>query len=95
MLELGQLMCFRTTGELALVVSICGGGQVQVRRPVMTHENGISHSIDEVFEFELETVEEHLRHEAKEMVLKIQIQEEMTAEMEKAKKPLGEKSLVN
>ncbi len=93
----GQVMCLRTTGELCIVIKVpqIEGDQLKVRRPLMSHENGIQHSEDYFFPFELETVEEHLRHEAKEMLLKTQIQEEMMAEMDNAKKSKIEKMLVN
>jgi len=93
----GQLMCLRTTGELCIITRSAAedGGKVAVRRPVMSHDDGIRHSEDGFFPFELETVEEHLRHEAKEMLLKTQIQEEMMAEMDNAKKSKIEKMLVN
>ncbi|SRR6266404_7370657 len=97
----GQVMCLKTTGELCIVigrspeVEAVNGSVYITRRPVMTHENGISHSLDTFQGFELETVEEHLRHEAKEMLLKTQIQEEMMAEMDNAKKSKIEKMLVN
>ncbi len=93
----GTVACLRTTGELCIVIrdAQADGGMVFVRRPLMSHENGIQHSEDTFFPFELETVEEHLRHEAKEMLLKTQIQEEMMAEMDNAKKSKIEKMLVN
>lgn len=104
----GTIMCRKTTGELCIVISrvphfeplqgqgVKGNGlpQFEVRRPVM-QEKGIDHVIDYVYEFELETVEEHLRHEAKEMLLKIEIQEEMSQAMENAKKGKIEKMMVN
>ena|SRR6266550_6376601 len=93
----GQVMCLKTTGELCIVVQDVQvpGGMVSVRRPLMSHDNGIQHSEDAFYPFELETVEEHLRHEAKEMLLKTQIQEEMMIEMDNAKKSKVEKMLVN
>ncbi len=93
----GQVMCLKTTGELCIVIKDlqAESGQVLVRRPLMSHENGIQHSEDSFYPFELESVEEHLRHEAKEMLLKTQIQEEMMAEMDNAKKSKIEKMLVN
>ena len=109
-MEPGQVMCFKTTGELCIIlkpkpvllpvgdnitVELPRASQFYVRRPVSSHENGISHREEIVYAFELETVEEHLRREAKEMVLKIQIQEEMTEAIDQAKKGTKEKPMVN
>jgi hypothetical protein len=90
----GEILCRRTTGELCIVLTELEAGLYNVRRPVM-QEKGIDHVIDEVYAFELETVEEHLRHEAKEMLLKIDIQEEMSQAMENAKKSKIDKLMVN
>ena len=98
MLDPGTVLCRKTTGELCIVIketSQEGVDLIVVRRPVMTHENGISHSLEGIFAFELETVEAHLRREAKEMVLKSQIQDEMMQELENSKKKPGVKELVN
>lgn len=93
-MEPGQVFCYKTTGELCLILAI-DGDRVKVRRPVMTHENGIQQSEDFIYAFELETVEQHLRREGQEMVLKSRIQNEMMEELKKMdeKKPLAE--LVN
>jgi hypothetical protein len=92
--EVGTVLCFKSTGELVVVIGK-EGDFVLVRRPCMTHDNGITHSIDKVYAFELETVEEHLRHEAKEMVLKTLIQEDMLEAMEANKKAKKKDILVN
>jgi hypothetical protein len=97
-MEPGTILCFKTTGELCVVLSGYNDGMqeaVQIRRPVMTHSDGIKQVVEKVFPFELETVEEHLRREAKEMLLKTKIQDEMMVELQKAQaaKPVSE--LVN
>lgn len=85
---IGTVLCRKTTGELCIVLNITDAvqGLLHVRRPVMTAENGINHVVDDVYTYELETVEDHLRHEAKEMVLKQTIQEEMMQALENNKK---------
>ncbi len=95
MFEPGQIMCHKTTGELVVVLELVGERGVEVSRPVMSHENGITHVKNAVYTFELETVEEHLRREAKEMVLKTKIQEEMMAELDAGKKSKVENLLIN
>jgi hypothetical protein len=91
----GSILCFRTTGELVSVIGLVEpGSRVYVRRPVM-QERGISHAADVVYLSELETVEEHLRREAKEMVLKVEIQNEMQEEMESKRKGKPLPELVN
>jgi hypothetical protein len=73
----GTILCLKTTGELVLILKEIEGNEgresVLVRRPVMGRD-GIGHMSDLVFPFELETVEEHLRGEAKELLLKSKIQ---------------------
>ncbi len=96
-MEPGKIMCYKTTGELC---TILGENKINpkltnIRRPVMSHENGISHIYETVYDFELETVEDHLRREAKEMLLKVRIQDEMTEEMEAGKKAKTANLLVN
>lgn len=96
--EPGQLVCFKTTGELAVVIEPQDAqpkNQVCVRRPVMTHDSGINQSTDWVYVYELETEEEHLRREAKSMILKVKIQDEMTEQLESEKKDKLGKLLVN
>jgi hypothetical protein len=93
-MEPGQVFCYKTTGELCIVIRLEDAGVV-VRRPVMSHENGITHSLDRVAEFELESIEDHLRREAKEMVLKTKIQDEMVAELAKAQAAKPALELVN
>lgn len=94
MIEPGTVLCLKTTGELIIVLE-GNEKEVAVRRPVMSHENGISHVTSIVLPFELETIEEHLRREAKEMVLKTKIQDEMMAELAKAQKDKPVQELVN
>lgn len=97
----GTIMCRKTTGELCIIIGQSPNegeirnGYIRVRRPVMLQDKGISHEAEYVFTYELETVEEHLRREAKEMLLKITIQEEMTEAMDNAKKGKLDKMLVN
>jgi hypothetical protein len=80
-MKFGDLLCLKTTGELVFVLEVFPGTddtapQVEVRRPTMTRE-GITHAEDMFYQDELETPEQHLRYEAKEMVLKANIQEEI------------------
>jgi|ERR1035437_1131235 hypothetical protein len=90
MLEPGEIMCRKTTGELVLIIekSVPELASVQdhkeavvVRRPVMTHNLGISHSLEVVYICELETMEEHLRREANEMIFKSKLQDEVMDEL--------------
>ena len=86
-MEYGTILCMKTTGELVFVLGQGENGDVRVRRPVMTRD-GIDQQVNFFHEAELETIEEHLRHEAKEMVLKSKIQEEILNELgKKDKKP--------
>lgn len=89
-MEPGSIMCLKSTGELCIVLECIENGRIGIRRPKMSHEDGINHEIMLVNDFELETVEEHLRREAKEMVLKVKIQEEMQEELDRAKKKPGD-----
>lgn len=84
-MEVGDILCVKLTGEVVTVIDIepINGSRVVVRRPVVSQENGISHETDYFFPYELETEEEHLRREAKSMVLKFTIQREMDKELEK------------
>lgn len=79
-MKFGDILCLKTTGELVFVLGEPAADSenksISVRRPTMTRE-GIIHSTDVFYQAELETPEEHLRHEAQEMVLKADIQEEM------------------
>lgn len=79
-MQFGDLLCMKTTGELVYVLGVYEvEGQrttVDVRRPVMGRA-GISHPTNGFFADELETPEQHLRHEAKEMMLKANIQREV------------------
>lgn len=91
-MKFGDLLCLKTTGELCFVLQVFPGTDktapmVEVRRPTMTRE-GIVHAIDTFYQDELETPEQHLRYEAKEMVLKANIQDEIlsTREAERAEK---------
>jgi hypothetical protein len=88
-------MCLRTTGELCLVKEE-RDGRLYVTRPIVS-KDGIRHEADFFLPFELETVEEHLRHEAREMVLKARIQREMqkTIEEEERKEGKQAKEFVN
>jgi len=95
MIAPGTILCFKTTGELAIVIKEKEEDMVAVRRPVMSPEDGIHHAIDVVFSFELETEEEHLRRDARSMLLKIRIQDEMAEEMEGMKKDKTGKMSVN
>lgn len=85
--EQGKIVCLRTTGELVMLLKDIKEGTFSgtflVRRPLMTR-NGIVHVEDNFRPFELETVEQHLRHEANEMFLKSQIQEELQERLEQA-----------
>jgi hypothetical protein len=94
-MEPGDIVCYKTTGELCVVLLPFEDGTVNVRRPIMTHENGITQSVDTINQFELESVEDHLRREAKEMVLKVQIQNEMQEELDKLQKSKKPLELVN
>ena len=86
-MEPGQIVCLKSTGELCVVLGENDDGvSINIRRPKMSHEDGINHEEMFVYPFELETVEEHLRREAKEMVLKVKIQEEMQEEIDRTKK---------
>lgn len=85
---IGDVLCFKTTGELCVVMGeVQPGDRVYVRRPTM-NQGLISYSADVVYQAELETPEVHLRGEAKEMLLKVQIQNELQEEIEAKKKPL-------
>ena len=85
-MEVGSIYVLKTTGELCCVIGQDVPGAVRVRRPTMTHENGIVQNSNVFYEFELESVEDHLRREGKEMLLKVRIQEEMQEEMDRTKK---------
>lgn len=76
-MKFGDIFCLKTTGELVFVLGVEEeAGTVTIRRPTMTRE-GIVHVSQTFFQAELETAEQHLRNEAKEMVLKADIQEEI------------------
>jgi hypothetical protein len=77
----GDILCIKTTGELVIVLGKNEDGTVNVRRPSMG-KDGIYHSQNSFFEFELQTSEEHLRQEANEMILKNRIQKETLKKME-------------
>lgn len=96
----GELVCLKSTGELCVILGPAVDvhpqeGHYQIRRPVMTHDNGIKQVTEDVYAFELETEEEHLRREAKSMLLKVKIQDEMTEQLESEKKDKLGKLLVN
>lgn len=99
LVEPGTILCFKTTGEMCLVLedgmAKDGRANLKIRRPIMTKDNGIEHEEDIVYTFELETVEEHLRREAHEMVLKTEIQEELMEALEAKKARKNDKLLVN
>lgn len=88
-MQFGDILCLKVTGELVFILDTFNGtSEVQVRRPTMGRD-GIKHVVDRFYQTELETAEEHLRHEAKEMLLKGKIQQEIfkaTEEPEVAEK---------
>jgi hypothetical protein len=60
-----DLMYVRTTGEPVIVLSKIDSiadesPKVNVRRPVVSDQNGIIHVVDQFFEFELSTEDEYL-----------------------------------
>lgn len=93
-MHFGDILCLKTTGELCFILRVYEAeGQrttVDVRRPVMGRE-GITHMTDSFFAEELETAEQHLRHEANEMVLKLDIQQEIMAKREEEASKVSEK----
>lgn len=91
----GDIVCYKTTGELAVVLATHEAlNQVDVRRPIMT-ENGIKQEVTTSYTFELETPEVHLRREAQEMVLKIKIQQEVQKQLAELEKDKPVLELVN
>jgi hypothetical protein len=89
----GDIVCLRVTGELVTVLNPNGTDRtgregVEVRRAV-NGRDGIEHSLEVFDPCEFETSEQHLRHEAEEMILKYQIQEEMQTKIEGLKKKEG------
>lgn len=92
----GDIVCFKTTGELAVVlyVGLEDKNEVDVRRPIMT-ENGIKQEVTTCFTFELETPEGHLRREAQEMILKMKIQQEVQKQLAELEKDKPVLELVN
>ena len=96
--EIGEILCFKTTGEVCVVLSSPEEDEddiYRVRRPVMKGEAGIAHEITAVGGFELETEEQHLRREGQSMLLKYRIQSEIQDTIEDQKKKAGSDRLVN
>jgi hypothetical protein len=76
-MQFGDILCLKTTGELVFVLTTYDNLKTaDVRRPTMERD-GIFHKVDTFFQAELETPEEHLRREAKDMILKGDIQNEV------------------
>lgn len=83
-MPIGDIFCLKLTGELVTVISNDnnGDGSIEVRRPVVSHDEGISHEEESFFPFELETEEAHLAREAQAMILKYKAQRAMQKEMD-------------
>lgn len=67
----GMVLRLKTTGESVVVL---GDGDeqdtVQVRRPFNSQANGLTHTIEEFYLFELDTVEESIRREFNEVKIR-------------------------
>jgi len=88
-MESQEVVALRTTGEYVTILSmnpeefnkfgLIGAeqyGTVLVRRPKLT-QNGIEHITCLFFEFELETVSEHVKREVAEALMKLQAQKDV------------------
>lgn len=82
-MPIGDIFCLKLTGELVTIVSDpLGDDTVCVRRPVVSHEDGIFHKEEYFYPFEMETEEAHLEREAQAMILKYKAQRAMQKEMD-------------
>ena len=81
-MAIGDIYCLKLTGELVTVLKEFESGSIQVRRPVVSHENGIFHQVETFQPFEMETEEAHLEREAAAMLLKYKAQRAMQKEMD-------------
>lgn len=84
-MPIGDIFCLKLTGELVMVLKDkpYDDGSIKVRRPVVSHEDGISHVDESFFPFELETEEAHLQRDAQAMILKYKVQRQFQKEMDK------------
>lgn len=95
-MPIGDIFCLKLTGELVTLLGYAPNGDFTVRRPVISHKDGISHQVETFTQLELETEEEHLQRDAQAMILKFKVQRQLQKEMDKleeeereANKPAG------
>lgn len=82
-MPIGEILYLKLTGELVTIIGDPNdAGMVAVRRPVVSHEEGIYHAIEYFNPFEMETEEAHLEREAQAMILKYKAQRAMQKEMD-------------
>jgi len=78
-----EIKALKTTGERVFVLTERQeDGLCTVRRAQMT-ENGIFHAEDSFYKQELESIEDNIRREANEMLLKARIQKELLDALKK------------
>jgi hypothetical protein len=82
MIKQGDILAIKTTGEYVYFTGKqFDDGKWEVHRPALTRD-GITHKYDSFEVNELETVEDHIKREVTEALLKLQAQKDvMTAKM--------------
>lgn len=79
-MNVGDILCLKTTGEKVQVIGL-NATSVNIRRASMTEQDGLKHNNESFYEFELETLDAHAQRQIDEQKLKVEANEALDAWM--------------